>query len=136
MLRAVSGSLPPVVELFSRRLRLSRTVAAWLARAGHVDVSATERFLNPRLADLTRPDDMADRTVVAARLARAVRAGELIAVFGDYDCDGITSAAIMTEVLRALGGRAVPLIASRFDGVTASPRRRRVASWRRGPRCW
>ena len=116
MLRGVSGSLPPAVELFSRRLGLSRTVAAWLARSGHADVSATERFLNPRLADLTRPDDMAARQVVAARLARAVRAGELIAVFGDYDCDGITSAAIMTEVLRALGGRAVPLIASRFDG--------------------
>ena len=131
MLRAVSSSLPPVVELFSRRLGLSRTVAAWLARSGHADVSATERFLNPRLADLTKPDDMADRQVVAARLARAVRAGELIAVFGDYDCDGITSAAIMTEVLRALGGRAVPLIASRFDGgygVSAAAARRIAAT--------
>jgi single-stranded-DNA-specific exonuclease len=131
MLRAVSGSLPPAVELFSRRLGLSRTVAAWLARSGQTDVSATERFLNPRLADLTRPDDMADRQVVAARLARAVRAGELIAVFGDYDCDGITSAAIMTEVLRAVGGRAVPLIASRFDGgygVSAAAARRIAAT--------
>lgn len=131
MLRGVSGSLPPAVELLSRRLGLSRTVAAWLARSGHADVSATERFLSPRLADLTRPDDMADRQVVAARLARAVRAGELIAVFGDYDCDGITSAAIMTEVLRALGGRAVPLIASRFDGgygVSAAAAARIVAT--------
>jgi len=131
MLRGVSGSLPPSVELLSRRLGLSRTVAAWLARSGHEDVSLTERFLNPRLADLTRPDDMADRNVVSARLARAVRAGELIAVFGDYDCDGITSAAIMTEVLRALGGRAVPLIASRFDGgygVSAAAARRILAT--------
>ncbi|HTV22997.1 MAG TPA: DHH family phosphoesterase, partial [Polyangiaceae bacterium] len=59
---------------------------------------------------------MADRDLVAQRLARAVRKGELVAVFGDYDCDGITSCAIMTEVLRSLGGRAVPLVASRFDG--------------------
>src|SRR5207248_2520165 len=35
---------------------------------------------------------------------------------GDYDCDGITSTAILTEVIRALGGQAAPLIASRFDG--------------------
>jgi single-stranded-DNA-specific exonuclease len=116
MLPPVSVPLPPVVEQFSRRLGLSRTMATWLARAGHIDISATERFLSPKLADLTRPDLMADRQVVASRLARAVRDRELVAVFGDYDCDGITSAAIMTEVLRTLGGRAAPLLASRFDG--------------------
>jgi single-stranded-DNA-specific exonuclease len=116
MLAAVNAPLSALAELFSRRLGLSQTIAAWLARTGHADVSATERFLNPRLADLTRPDAMADRDVVAQRLARAVRRGELVAVFGDYDCDGITSCAIMTEVLRSLGGRAVPLVASRFDG--------------------
>lgn len=116
MLAAVNAPLSAVAELFSRRLGLSQTIAAWMARTGHVDVSAAERFLNPRLADLTRPDAMADRDVVAQRLARAVRRGELVAIFGDYDCDGITSCAIMTEVLRSVGGRAVPLVASRFDG--------------------
>lgn len=116
MLAAVPAPLSSSAELLSRRLGLSQTVAAWLARAGHTDVSATERYLNPRLADLTRPDTMADRDVVADRLARAIRQRELVAVFGDYDCDGITSCAIMTEVLGALGGRAVPLVASRFDG--------------------
>lgn len=116
MLAAVNAPLSALAELFSRRLGLSQTVAGWLARTGHADVAATERFLNPRLADLTHPDAMADRDVVAKRLARAIRQGELVAVFGDYDCDGITSCAIMTEVLRALGGRAVPLVASRFDG--------------------
>lgn len=116
MLAAVPAPLSSSAELLSRRLGLSQTVAAWLARAGHTDVSATERYLNPRLADLTRPETMADRGVVADRLARAIRQRELVAVFGDYDCDGITSCAIMTEVLGALGGRAVPLVASRFDG--------------------
>jgi single-stranded-DNA-specific exonuclease len=116
MLRRVSVPLSPSAESLCRRLGLTRTVAAWIGRLGHADAGATERFLSPKLADLTRPDSMADRLVVASRLARAIRQGELIAVFGDYDCDGITSAAIMTEVLRTLGGRAVPLIASRFDG--------------------
>lgn len=116
MLAAVSAPLSPSAELLSRHLGLSKTIAGWLARRGHLDVALVERFLSPRLADLTQPDKMADRGAVTSRLAQAIRRGERVAVFGDYDCDGITSAAIMTEVLRALGGDAVPLIASRFDG--------------------
>jgi single-stranded-DNA-specific exonuclease len=99
-----------------RALAVTTTVAEWLIRRGHDDSEATRRFLEPRLAHLSDPALMADRAVAADRLAHAVRSGERIAVFGDYDCDGITSAAIMTEVLRALGGDVRPLLASRFDG--------------------
>jgi single-stranded-DNA-specific exonuclease len=59
---------------------------------------------------------MVDRDAAAARLGRAIRTRERVVVFGDYDCDGITAAAIMTEVVRELGGVACPLLASRFDG--------------------
>lgn len=59
---------------------------------------------------------MVDRELAADGIARAVRAGETICVYGDYDCDGITSAAIMTSVIRTLGGKVVPLLASRFEG--------------------
>src|SRR6478609_2336008 len=97
-------------------LGVSVTLAELLERRGHQDLEATRRFLNPRLSELTLPDGMIDRTLAAERLARAIRAGELIAVFGDYDCDGMTSAAIVTEVIEALGGRAVTFIASRFEG--------------------
>jgi single-stranded-DNA-specific exonuclease len=65
---------------------------------------------------LTPPDAMLDRAKACQRLASAVRRGEGIVVFGDYDCDGITSTAILTEVLRTLGGRATPCLANRFDG--------------------
>ena len=59
---------------------------------------------------------MADRDAAAERLARAVRAHERICVFGDYDCDGITATAIITGILRALGGEVVPLLATRREG--------------------
>lgn len=59
---------------------------------------------------------MADRAHAAERLTSAIRKRERIAVFGDYDCDGMTSAAILTEVLRELGGEVHPFVASRFDG--------------------
>src|SRR5690606_25472551 len=48
--------------------------------------------------------------------ARAIGAREQIVVFGDYDCDGMTSTAILTDGLRRLGGRVATVLASRFDG--------------------
>ncbi len=59
---------------------------------------------------------MVDRAALTQRMARAVRDAERIWVFGDYDCDGITSAAIFTELLRELGAEVVPRLASRFEG--------------------
>jgi single-stranded-DNA-specific exonuclease len=49
------------------------------------------------------------------RLARACRAGEQVAVFGDFDVDGITSAALLTESLAALGARPIPYLPHRVD---------------------
>jgi single-stranded-DNA-specific exonuclease len=116
----VTLRLPPPpgdeAQRLGRVLGLTTTVAEWLRLRGHGDSDATRRFLDPKLAHLSAPDGMADRALAADRLASALGRGERIAVFGDYDCDGITSAAIMTEVLRELGGEVVPLLASRFDG--------------------
>ncbi|MEP7049798.1 MAG: single-stranded-DNA-specific exonuclease RecJ [Pseudomonadota bacterium] len=97
-------------------LGVSLTLAELLVGRGHEDVEATRRFLNPRLSELTAPDNMADRSLAAERLASSIRKGERIAVFGDYDCDGMTAAAIVTEVIEALGGSAQTFIASRFEG--------------------
>ena len=117
--QSLDGFPPPVslrAEGLSRALGMSVTLAGWLEQRGHLEPEATRRYLNPRLAELTTPDSMLDRKAAAQRIARAVRSGERIVVFGDYDCDGMTSAAIFTEALRALGGDATPVLASRFDG--------------------
>ncbi len=52
-----------------------------------------------------------DRAV--ARIRRALTAGEIIAVYGDYDVDGITATCLLLEALQALGGQAVPYIPDR-----------------------
>ncbi len=49
------------------------------------------------------------------RLAGAIAAGETIAVYGDHDCDGITSCALFTLALRGLGARVTPYIPKRDD---------------------
>jgi single-stranded-DNA-specific exonuclease len=100
----------------SRSQQIHPLVARALVRRGMDDPARLRRYLDPRLADLTRPDAMADRAFAAERLTRAIHRRERVAVFGDYDVDGITSAALLTRALRALGAEVAPFVASRFDG--------------------
>jgi single-stranded-DNA-specific exonuclease len=60
------------------------------------------------------PSVFRDMDRAAVRLADAVQAGESVAVFGDYDVDGATSAALMILVLRDLGLEARPYIPDRL----------------------
>ena len=59
---------------------------------------------------------MLDRKAAAQRLAQAVRAKQRVVVFGDYDVDGTTSAALLSGVLEALGADVQVVIADRFAG--------------------
>ena len=61
-------------------------------------------FREPTLrALLPDPSRLIDMDMAAERLARAVRGGETVAVFGDYDVDGACSGALMVRALRRLG---------------------------------
>lgn len=100
----------------ARALGLSRTAAQLLVRRGLLQAERAQQFLKPRLSMLTPPDSMADRGVASARLAQAIQSQQRICVFGDYDCDGITSAAIMVHALRTLGAQVVVTLANRFEG--------------------
>ncbi len=100
----------------ARALGLHPLAARVLFARGVTEPGAARRFLSPRLSDLTRPDAMADRDLAADRLAHAVRRRERVVVFGDYDVDGITSASLLTRVLRRLGADVTARVASRFAG--------------------
>jgi single-stranded-DNA-specific exonuclease len=113
---AATASNEAQVAALAKELQLSLTVAGWLSQNGYADAARARRFFQPRLSDLNAPDGMLGRAVAAKRLARAVRSRESIVVFGDYDCDGMTATAILTEVLRELGGQVTPLLANRFAG--------------------
>jgi len=95
---------------------LGATAAQILLHRGIRDVDEARAFLNATLRGLSSPAPMADRALAAERLSRAIRKGERIVVFGDYDVDGTTSALILTEIIQALGGDAQILIADRFRG--------------------
>ena len=69
-----------------------------------VEPADLARHRAPTLRDfLPNPSVFADMDKGAGRLADAVEAGETIAIFGDYDVDGATSAALLTLLLRRLG---------------------------------
>lgn len=107
---------PQAASALGRALGLSATLGQALINRGLGDVEAARAFLDPRLSGLTPPVAMADRDAAAARIVRAVRARERIVVFGDYDVDGTTSAALLTHLLLTLGSDVVPVLASRFGG--------------------
>ncbi|TLN25995.1 single-stranded-DNA-specific exonuclease RecJ [bacterium] len=66
-------------------------------------------------APLADPFLLMDMQAAVERLWRAIDGEELIAVYGDYDVDGVTATALMVQVLRALGGSAEAYIPNRFD---------------------
>ena len=94
---------PRAALMLSQRLSLPEMVGRVLAARG-VGPDQAERFLDPRLRDhLPDPSRLKDMDAAVERLAAAVMGGEGIAVFGDYDVDGATSAALLTRFLRAAG---------------------------------
>jgi len=56
-----------------------------------------------------------DMDKAVARIRRAIQDKELMAVYGDYDVDGITSTCLLTEFFRSKGGRVLPYIPDRLE---------------------
>ena len=87
----------------AQKLGVPEIVGRLLAGRG-IGVDAAADFLEPTLrALLPDPSVLADMDAAAARLAEAVRRGETVGVFGDYDVDGACSGALMAGLLRGLG---------------------------------
>ena len=90
-------------EAIAERLGLPEIVGRLLAQRG-VDLDHAPGFLTPRLRDqLPDPSHLLDMEAAVERLVRAVRDGETIGIFGDYDVDGATSAALLTRFFAATG---------------------------------
>jgi single-stranded-DNA-specific exonuclease len=98
-------------------------VATLLARRGFIDDAQLDRFLNAGLEALHDVSLMADATVAIDRIDAAIAAGERIAIWGDYDADGMTAVVVWVVALRALGVEALRYVPSRLAegyGLSAS----------------
>ena len=106
-----------IVRALRDELSLPEPICRLLAARGHTPVETAKRYLRPRLEQLLPPEQLLDLGRAVERLARAVRGGETILVHGDYDVDGMSSSALLTRAIRALGGIVVPFIPQRLvDG--------------------
>lgn len=108
--RSMTGRLwraRPADERLALALSQSRGLPELIGRllAGRgVGLEDADSFLTPTLrALLPDPSVLKDMDKAADRIARAIRDGERVAVFGDYDVDGATSSALLARFFRAAG---------------------------------
>ncbi|HPQ69405.1 MAG TPA: single-stranded-DNA-specific exonuclease RecJ [bacterium] len=115
----------PIVERrLMDELDVGPITARILAGRGLVEPAEVKRFFAPRLAELIDPDNMLGAPEAARRIADAIERGETVAVYGDYDADGVTSTALIVDFFRHLRHPIIPYIPDRFDqgyGLTAEP---------------
>jgi len=85
-----------------RELGLPSLVAAVLAQRGMTDPETAHHFLNPSLDDLHAPEGLPDFAAARDAILGARERKDLIYIHGDYDVDGVTSAAILYRFLTAI----------------------------------
>jgi single-stranded-DNA-specific exonuclease len=101
----------------TQRHGVSELLARVLAGRG-VEAEAVAEFLDPTVRRLMPdPDRLTDMPKAASCIADAIERGETIAIFGDYDVDGATSAAVLAKFLRHAGSEPLIHIPDRlFEG--------------------
>ncbi|MBQ6130589.1 single-stranded-DNA-specific exonuclease RecJ [Candidatus Saccharibacteria bacterium] len=80
----------------------------------------TREFLMPEYGKLASPFLLPDMKKAVERILTAVKEGEKVIVYGDYDADGVTASVVMNEILRLAGveeGKVETMLPDRFtDG--------------------
>lgn len=107
----------PEAWILAQELNLPHEIATVLVNRGIKSASEAAFFLYGGLNDLHDPFLMKGMKEAVERILRAVKAGENILVFGDYDVDGILSVVMLVKALRTVGGKVEYLIPERMkDG--------------------
>lgn len=92
-----------------------RPVATLLARRGFTDDDGLQRFLQAGAGALHDLSRMADADRALDRIDGAIAAGERVAIWGDYDADGMTAIVVWVMALRRLGVDPIRYVPSRLE---------------------
>ena len=90
-------------------------LACVLSARGVTEPEQAWKLLTPGEEPLLDPMLLKDMDRAVLRVGRALKTGELMAVYGDYDVDGITSTCLLTDCLTRLGGRVRSYIPDRLE---------------------
>ena len=112
----IKAADPEAVTALERELHMPRFIAATLVARGIDTPEAANRFLTPSIdRDWLDPYTIPGLSDVADALEAAIKRGDHVMVFGDFDLDGISATTVMTRGLRGLGAKVTPFIPRRFD---------------------
>ena len=106
---------PLLAETIASSQKISPLLTQCLLNRGFSEPAVIENFLTPRLKNLADPFRLPNMDAAIARLLLAHERTEPLVIFGDYDVDGVTSTAILLEVLRQLGWQADAYLPNRMD---------------------
>ena len=110
--------LPPQPLLAGRLaqdLKISPLLAQCLVNRGFSEPGSVGNYLEPRLKHLCDPFLLPEMAIAVERLFQAHAKQEALVIFGDYDVDGVTSSALLLEVLRTLGWTVHSYLPHRMD---------------------
>src|SRR6202790_3696447 len=111
LLREIDAS---AAASFGSQLGIDPVAARVLYGRGFHDPAAARLFLHPSLDDLLDPLTMLGMPQAVERLRAAIRAGEKILIYGDYDGDGTTSVVVLKKAIELAGGAAFFHVPDRF----------------------
>lgn len=103
------------IARLERSAGVPSVVAQLLTVRGISDGEVARAFLDAKLSGLRDPESLPGAAEIADRLYAAVQAKRRIVIYGDYDCDGMTAAAILYRCLRLLGGDVGYYVPNRLD---------------------
>jgi single-stranded-DNA-specific exonuclease len=106
---------PLLAGQLAAQLKIPPLLAQCLLNRGFSEPVAIHDFLQPRLKNLADPFLLPNMNAAVDRLLRARECGEPLVIFGDYDTDGVTSTALLVEILRTLGWKADFYLPNRMD---------------------
>ena len=112
---SLAPSQPLLTGQLFRELPLSPLMAQCLVNRGVASKAEVSEFLNPRLKLLADPFLIPNMDAAVERLWKAREDNERLLIYGDYDVDGVSSTALLVEVLTELGWTVKPYLPGRFD---------------------
>jgi single-stranded-DNA-specific exonuclease len=111
----VAPSQPLLTGQLAQALKISPLLAQCLVNRGFSERERISNFLQPRLKSLADPFLLPNMAGAVERLCQARDRKEPLVIFGDYDVDGVTSTALLLEVLNQLGWQANFYLPHRMD---------------------
>ena len=101
--------LPPAPPSFLQAVPEHPLLAQVLYNRGLRTAVEVNTFLNGADAAAVNPYKLADMAPAVQRILRAIRSGDTICVYGDFDVDGVSSTALLVMALQAAGGAVGPV---------------------------